>query len=165
MKRTKLACACATALLGLYSNNTLASGPIEIVNGSLIVDLGNAPNNGSKRTLRLGTYGDGVNYSFTDENGVNTIGSIHGFSGESVEIVSGRGKDTIELLGVETDNLFIDTGRGRDTVYLNFVTVHSGLDIDTRGGRDNVMFINVIAKGITKIRTRGGNDNVSIAST
>ena len=163
MKYTSLAC--ATALIGLFSSTAMASGPIEIRNGDLVVNLGDAPGNGSRRTLRLGNYGNEVNYAFTDENGVNTIGTISGFNGENVEILSGIGRDSIELLGLETDNLFIDTGRGRDTVYMNFVNVNNALDIDTRGGQDTVMFINVIVDGITTLRTRGGRDNVSIAST
>ena len=164
MKFTKLTC--AMAFLGLVSGTAMAAGPIAInANGDLLVNLGDAPGNGRTRTLNFGNYGSEVSYAFTDENGVNTIGTIDGFNGENVEIVSGIGRDEIRLLGLTTDNLFIDTGRGRDTVDLNFVTVHNALDIDTRGGRDNVSFINVIVDGITTLRTRGGRDNVSITAS
>ena len=61
MKYTSLAC--ALALAGLFSSSAMASGPIEIINGNLVVDLGDAPGNGSRRTIRLGNYGDEVNYA------------------------------------------------------------------------------------------------------
>jgi hypothetical protein len=152
-------------LVALSVSNAYA-GPVEVVSGDLIVNLGDASANNKSRTLVLGPGDrrDQVSYVFIDEDGTEILDTVSGYRGD-VSIQSNIGRDTIEILGLGAGNLTINTGRGNDTVYLNLVEATETLDIRTGGGRDNVMFINQVVEGNTSIRTQGGQDDVSITNS
>lgn len=155
-----------TTLLALAAGSAYASGPIEVVDGTLVVNLGDARNNEVSRMVVLnpGDYADEISYSMTDESGVNTIGFVRGFTGD-VSINSGKGKDTFKLLGLLVNDLTINTGAGNDTVYLNLVDASGAVDVRTGGGRDNITVINQVAEGSFSIRSQDGIDDVSIANS
>ena len=150
----------------LAAGSAIASGPIQVKSGDLLVDLGDATSNASNRSLVLnpGDKPDEISYVFVDELGGETLGTIGGFTG-NVNIQSNIGRDTIQLLGLQVEDLTINTGSGADTVYLNLVETMGSLDVRTGGGQDKVTIINQVVENSASIRTNGGRDNVSISSS
>lgn len=156
----------AAVLMSSLAGLANASGSIQVVDGNLVVDLGNAASNseGRELTLNPGEVSNEISYVFIDGDGNETTGSMRGFTG-NVEIKSNIGKDTIKLLGLEVNNLTIDTGEGNDKVYLNLVQTNGLLSVRTGRGGDNVMILGHDSDGRSLIWTQGGADDVSISNS
>jgi hypothetical protein len=82
---------------------------------------------------------------------------------DDVVIDSGGGRDSVNVLNLEVENLSIDTGNGRDRVLLLRNTVAGDTTIDLGGGRDLVFaFRNTFAGSVTLDGGRGRDTFIDI---